>query len=293
MQTTKPLNVFFGVDKNYLVHFAVTLTSILENNKDIPLFIYIIHDFDDSSRLNEAVTFFRNNYSATIEVLKVDSSVFENFNITRYISRATYFRLLVADLLPVQATTGLYIDCDTVVTGSLKELTELTFNQNNSSTEFSLLAVSDKNEPIEIKRLQKIGVDTSKYFNCGVMLINLQKWRSDGVSKGLVQTAIDYKEHLDWWDQDALNIFFRNQCGTLDATYNMMTQDKLAVTPIVIHYSGSSKPWHYFNEHPYKNLYWKYLRMSPFKNEKFEEITVKKIISKYLSKAKRLLKPAG
>lgn len=292
MPSSRLLNVFFAVDNNYLVHFAVALTSIIENNKDLTITFYVIHDLDDTTRFEEAITFFRKNHKATIVVIKADSSIFENFNITRYISKAAYFRLLFADLLPATATTGLYIDCDTVVTGSLKGLTELSFFTSNTSVEFSLLAVSDKHEDLEIKRLENIGVNTSKYFNSGVMFLNLEKWRRDAVSKALIQIAIDYKDNLDWWDQDALNIFFRNQCGPLDSSFNMMTKDKLAVTPIVIHYSGSSKPWHYLNEHPYKSLYWKYLKLSPFKNEQFEVITAKHVIGKYLGRVKRLLQIA-
>ncbi len=37
------------------------------------------------------------------------------------------------------------------------------------------------------------------------------------------------------------------------------------INPIIIHYTGGSKPWHLKNTHPYKQLYWKYLRMTPYR----------------------------
>ena len=35
--------------------------------------------------------------------------------------------------------------------------------------------------------------------------------------------------------------------------------------PVIIHYTSSSKPWHFGNNHPYKYLYWKHLRKTPYK----------------------------
>lgn len=283
MSLNNSLNVFFAVDKNYLIHFTVTLTSLLENNKDLDVSVYIIHDLDDTNLLNETVSFLHAAYKVNINLIRVDNSIFDNFQITLYISKATYFRLLFADILPEYIQSGLYLDCDTIVTGSLRELANLDFtNEKINENDYSILAVRDKNELIEIKRLKSLGIKTEMYFNAGVMMINLKQWREQKVSDKLILLAQNYKEHLLWWDQDVLNIFFRNKCGKMDNTYNEFPTKLLSMMPVIIHFSGSSKPWHYFNEHPYKSIYWKYLLLTPFKNEKFEKVTLKKVIKKYM-----------
>ena len=282
MSLNNSLNVFFAVDKNYLIHFTVTLTSLLENNKDLDLTVFIIHDLDDTNLLNETVSFLHAAYKVNINLIRVDNSIFDNFQITLYISKATYFRLLFADILPEYIQSGLYLDCDTIVTGSLRELANLDFINEFNENDYSILAVRDKNELIEIKRLKSLGIKTEMYFNAGVMMINLKQWREQKVSDKLILLAQNYKEHLLWWDQDVLNIFFRNKCGKMDNTYNEFPAKLLSMMPVIIHFSGSSKPWHYFNEHPYKSIYWKYLLLTPFKNEKFEKVTLKKVIKKYM-----------
>ena len=283
MALNNSLNVFFAVDENYLIHFTVTLTSLLENNKDLNISVYIIHDLEEMKRLNQVVTFLKSKYDVSINLIFVDNSIFDNFQITLYISKATYFRLLFADILPANVINGLYLDCDTVVTGSLKQLTNPNFTISQSNAEDNcILAVRDKNEKIEIERLSRLGINTNLYFNAGVMVINLKQWRLEKVSDKLIDIARKYKEHLIWWDQDVLNIFFKDKCGILDNTYNEFPTKLLSNTPIIIHYSGSSKPWHYFNNHPYKSMYWKYLLLTPFKNEKFEKVTFKKVIKKYM-----------
>ena len=283
MALNNSLNVFFAVDKNYLIHFTVTLTSLLENNKDLDLTVYIIHDMEDRRGLDNVVNYFNSNYNVIINLVFVDNSIFDNFQITLYISKATYFRLLFADILPKNIFSGLYLDCDTIVTGSLKELTNPNFKDpQNCNEEKSILAVCDKNEKVEIERLKSIGIYTNMYFNAGVMIINLKEWRDQKVSDKLIEIATKYKDNLMWWDQDVLNIFFRNKCGKLNSTYNEFPAKVLDIAPLIIHFSGSSKPWHYFNNHPYKSIYRKYLFLTPFKNEKFEKVTIKKVIKKYI-----------
>jgi len=44
------------------------------------------------------------------------------------------------------------------------------------------------------------------YFNAGVLLLNLKKWRSDGISAKLKNVLLDQPERLRNMDQDALNL---------------------------------------------------------------------------------------
>lgn len=41
--------------------------------------------------------------------------------------------------------------------------------------------------------------------------------------------------------------------------------------PIIIHYLGEERPWREGNHHPYKSDYYRYLRLTPWKDEKDEE----------------------
>ena len=282
MDFKKSLNVFFAVDKSFLTHFTVTITSLLENNKDLNVTIYIVHDIADTSGLQKIIDFISIKYSVSVISIFVDNSIFNNFQVVHYISKATYFRFLFADILPQNISSGLYLDCDIIITGSLTEILNSSFIDKNKG-ECGLLAVSDKGEKVEIERLKNtLSIETDMYFNAGVMFINLNKWREDKAANELINIAEKYKDQLVWSDQDVLNIYFKNKCGKLDSTYNMFTNKILNETPIIIHFSGSSKPWHFLNNHPYKSHYWKYLNLTPFKNEKFENVTFKKVIKKYI-----------
>ncbi|MEO5893941.1 MAG: glycosyltransferase family 8 protein [Ferruginibacter sp.] len=290
MTLKQSLNVILTLDKNFIIHFTVALTSLLENNKDLDASVYVIHDLEDTSPIPNVVRYFKEKYNVDLNLITVDNQIFENFHISPHLSRAAYFRLLFADILPVNVDTCLYIDGDIIVTTSLKDLIGADFFAGENKEEYGLLCVNDKNEQDGIQRLAKLGFDLKRYFNSGVLLINLKKWRADNVSEKLIKIGQDFKEHLIWQDQDVLNIYFRNNTGKLDDTYNKFVDHKLSEIPKIIHYSGSSKPWHYFNMHPYKYLYWKYLKLTPFKNTVFEEVTPKKAIKKNIRLFLRLFK---
>jgi len=285
------LNVFYVVDKNFITHFTVSLTSLLENNQHLDISVYVIHDLDDKSLFENIISFVKSKYNVILNIIEIDNSIFNNLPITDNISKASYFRLLLAEILPQNVLSGLYIDCDTIVTGSLQELLETSFfEKGNESKEYSILAVSDANGAKEIIRLNELGVDPQFYFNAGVLFVNLKKWRNDAVSKLIIIKAEQYKDHLKWHDQDVLNIFFVDACGKLDDAYNGFASNQLPKMPVILHFNGSSKPWHYFNDGPYKPVYWKYLKMTPFKNEKFEEITINNRIRKIKNSVKKYLK---
>lgn len=71
--------------------------------------------------------------------------------------------------------------------------------------------------------------------------------------------------------------------------------DEARTNPVIIHYTGGSKPWHFRNAHPYKSLYWKYLKMTPWKHAIYSDLhplhLLKSIVPKELKTAvKKALK---
>ena len=54
--SVKRLNIAYGVDKNFLFGACISVTSILENNKNVPLAFHIFSDYSDEDtckKLNE------------------------------------------------------------------------------------------------------------------------------------------------------------------------------------------------------------------------------------------------
>jgi len=277
------LDCVFTIDGNFIQHFTVACTSLLETNREIIGRVMIVHDMDFNKQLNKSFKYFLNKYNLNIESYKLQSDTLSKYKTSHHITKAAYFRLLLSEILPANVNRVLYLDSDLVINGSLSYINDIEFNKKSSidkcktgegkksfqyvdSDEYFFYATDHGYNAHDLARLDFANYKSEKYFNSGVMLINLKKWRASSVSEQLINIADKYNDHLTWWDQDILNIAFQNSWGELSYAYNAFcTTEKNGEKYKIIHYTGPSKPWHLMNRHPYKYLYWKYLRMTPFK----------------------------
>lgn len=257
------MNIVFATDGGYLQHLAVALASLLENNSGMN--VYVINNDISSTDWKRLEKLFVGTDSYLIDA-KIDDRQIENLITRSYFTKATYYRLFIPDI--VKGDRALYLDVDIVINGCIDDL----YNTELSNT--FLAAVDD----LYIQNFYYLEMEHSaKYFNSGVMLINLEYWRAYNVKEKVIEFIRRKPEVISFMDQDGLNSVINGNWLELHPQYNMHTgllnkecavdlQIKEAIdNPVIIHYTGSSKPWHFRNNHPYKHLYWKYLRKTPYK----------------------------
>lgn len=285
------INVVFIVDEIYLPHFCVALGSLLKNNLEIVDKIFLIHDLANENKILKVLKYFSRIYSAEVLPIKMqNTSEFQNFTITRYATRATYYRLALADILPKDINSVLYLDSDLIVSGSLVELTNIHFSEQCIA-----FAVNHPYHSPDflIEHGNKFEVTYKKYFNSGVMFLNLDLMRRLGSTNKLLKIATKYNEYLEWWDQDALNVYFIDMWDELDFSYNTFglgynNKTYLPISnsvPKIIHYTGHRKPWIFPCKHPYVDLYWKYAKGTPF----YWSIYVSYFLNMYYIKLKSII----
>lgn len=304
----KKVDVVFTIDEKYIQHFCVALTSLLENNLNNTGKIFLIHDINKNSKLlNITLEYFLKRYDKEIILKTFSSSVFDSFLVYGHISKATYFRLLLPEILPLNLNDVLFLDSDIVVNGDISEILKYNFKLeeqeqinvdknliNDIEDEYYIYAVDHLLSNIEIERIKELGMKSGRYFNAGVMWINLNYWRSKQVSKRAFEFVAKYNNKLNYWDQDVLNAIIDGKYGEMPHKYNvfennpgierLLNLSKLSNSAnseeIILHFIGTIKPWLYRFEHPYKNIYSYYLNMTPFKNTLPEDFTLKNIIKK-------------
>ena len=139
----------------------------------------------------------------------------------------------------------------------------------------------------------------SNYFNAGVMLINIDKWKRDDIGNKAIKYANQNHDRIKFADQDALNAIIDGNWIELHPKYNVMHNFykngfaevnnqfpkgqilEALDDPVVLHYSGPSKPWHLRDEHEFKKIYWLYLKETPFYRMTPTDMTLLNIV-KYL-----------
>ncbi len=123
--------------------------------------------------------------------------------------------------------------------------------------------------------------ESSGYFQSGVLLINLKRWRQEHVLERCLDWIRRDHEKIVDADQDVLNACLYGRRHRLPYIWNVIAPFYFDYHPLgipqeelraicrnarIIHFNGRSKPWHYLNRHPRGNEYWKYLALTDWRD---------------------------
>lgn len=274
------IHIVLASDDAYVQHLGVLLVSIFENNREETLLIHLLADniSDKNKRLLSQIV--GRQYGQRLIFYEMDKDLFKDFPLRArdHISIASYYRLKLPDLLPEEMSRILYLDCDMIVTGSLRPLWDIDMAGK------AVAAVMDNLNfiPETFVRLSLPAKDG--YFNAGTLLINLDYWRKENVFEEALRITEANSDVLLWHDQDILNMQFHKCWLRLPYRWNVMNTlmrpfpyytpallkeiDEEIKNRVVIHYTCAWKPWIYPCDNPLCFEYYKYLQLSPWKGFK-------------------------
>ena len=265
------MNIALCFDNNFVMQAGVLIQSVCMSNQNNEITFYAISEsFSEQNKLilSDLVSRFANK---KINFIEIDITSLSDFPVRKkdHISLAAYYRLLLPSLLPQDVTKVLYFDCDMLVVDDLRSLYEINLDS------FSTAIVADmfyNDETITNRLLYNV---SDHYYNSGMLLINLDYWRTHSVAKKLVDFLSEHKDLCIAHDQDALNAVLHGTIYTAPARYNIqldflkkdpsnmiitdkdVLDDALASghNPCVIHFTGPSKPWKFQCFNPYGPLW--------------------------------------
>jgi lipopolysaccharide biosynthesis glycosyltransferase len=188
--------------------------------------------------------------------------------VTGHIRVASYFRLLVPELVPPSCPRAIYLDSDVVVEGDLGALWDLDLSG------YPVAAAQDMCTPwlssrYGLSNWQALGFAAEDgYFNAGVMLMDLDAWRTEKVGEAVIAYVEANPAHVRFWDQDGLNVVLHGRWLRLDPRWNLTMQpgqplrdeDRPVVdAPFVTHYLSTHKPWDVGCAHPRRDVFFRHL----------------------------------
>ncbi|ABG50463.1 glycosyl transferase, family 8 [Trichodesmium erythraeum IMS101] len=260
------MNLLFCFDQNYQQHFGVAITSVLLNNLSSHFDVHIITNFMEE-KLKQKLDTLSKNYKCSFHLYIINNlDKISKLKVSDHVSNATYYRLIMAEILPKHIDKVLYLDSDVVVISPLEEL-------YNIDLENYFIAASGFSGTL-VK---------SKGFNSGVMVVNLEKWRNEQISTKVIDFATKNRDKLPYHDQSALNRVIKQNYLIIDRKWNFQVDlsprkiqkpdDNIALKNArIIHYIGSSKPWYFWISDQRKNIYELYLKKSLWSTSKLQMI---------------------
>jgi lipopolysaccharide biosynthesis glycosyltransferase len=260
-------------DEGYVAQTCVVLVSYALSNplnrRDI--FVFVDDVSEDGLRMLRITG---SAFGLGITFITLDSALLRDLGSgirkgLPHVSTATYGKLMVPLLLPETYKRCLILDCDTVVRRDLDSL----FSTDLQGQ--SLAAVEDALHAG--KSAARLGLPPGAlYFNCGVLLVDLDDWRLETPLLRVAGEIEKYRERLLYMEQDFLNIMFHNRFLQLAPQWNAM----VIIVPqgvvknwhgaieeqSILHFAGEIKPWHEFYHREVRDLYLSYVRNCPWIN---------------------------
>ena len=269
--------IVFAFDNNIIQAACVCISSLMMNaNNDTFYDIFILHAKDvnlNKDELNKITTHYKN---CKIQY-RVVGDKFDNAFEIRHVTKATYYRLLIPNLI-TEYDKVIYSDVDIIFQMDLANV------YNEDISDYYLAATLDLGLNNKKEYIDSVdGLEAGKYIQAGFAIFNLKKMREDNMAPRFLNLA---KKNYTYQDQDVLNIACKDKIKYLPPCYNvndcaliyMNWHPELLPKSISaqdcdyarktgnIHYSGY-KPWQRYSIG--FDIWWEYYRKSPFYDEQF------------------------
>lgn len=280
------MNIIYASNNEYAKYLGISMLSLFDNNRDLDkIAVYVLSQSIEPINIEYLYTIAKKYHR---EVNIIDISEFEKhipFDFaTSGFNSIVLSRLFLCSYLPSDIKRILYLDCDIIVKGSIKELETISFGQNLAAAVPELYMPADKKALIGLKKEET-------YYNAGVFLVNLTLWRLKDMESVFIEYYHSMNGRLLYNDQDILNHCCKGKIKTLSHTYNLSTNlyyfpryfvkkiqpaydtkssvrySQILSKPTIIHYMGDERPWIEGNHNRYREQYEYYCKRSPWGKE--------------------------
>jgi len=204
----------YSTDENYVKLTAVSLCSLLKHNPGAAVVILANNISPVSeTRLRQLVT----AHEGAVEFIDVETILSEvkSLGVSPYVSFSAYARLFIPMLLGDKFERAIYIDGDTLIVDSLKDLCELGLKGKPFAIGYDCIYNS-------YKKLIGLTPEAS-YFNSGVIVMDLSEWSRCRCTERILEFMKSVRHDLMFGDQDYFSLVIAQDAAQLPPQYNFLT----------------------------------------------------------------------
>lgn len=281
------INILYQFNDIYAAFAGVSITSLLENNRDADIIsIYILGEELSQTTIQRFKSLCKKYSNIQLIFPDVRDKIHRLKELDLPAYRGSYaanLRMFLDEFVDVKVDRILYLDADTIVDHSLQDL----FDYNLSGNTLGMVLESLENKWHKVQ----IGLEKdSEYFNSGMILYDMHQWRKKGYADRIMEHIKNIRSHYSCPDQDLINIICKGDIFRLPLNYNYQPFHRVYPVklyrkvfqpfpyysdleinagnnkPVIYHcyrYIGEF-PWHKNTLHPFVEEFDKYLAISPW-----------------------------
>lgn len=255
------MNILISVDKNYIDKAKTMLFSLSMHTKD-KIVVYLLNHRLKKSEVEEFANYLMRLCEITVVEIDVKDTELDNCPVVdENYTIEMYYRILAQYLLPQEMERVLWLDCDIIILKSIDDF----YYQDFLNAKYVVCLDRENGTKQLIEHKVELGLSKdSKYFNSGVMLMNLVSLREFTNRDEIIKKIEMIKDKLLYPDQDVLNVLYEGEVKCIDGKeYNYQVgKDKIIPSHLknnvaILHYCSSNKPWIYYCINDVSIYYWR------------------------------------
>jgi lipopolysaccharide biosynthesis glycosyltransferase len=271
MKKNNTISIVVASDNHYAILIAALLKSIELNHTTSEHIDFHIIDDGIASKTKDKLNSIADPNRITLKWFKSKEIVPSNIVIpvdNSAFPLTVYMRVFSPYVVDKDVERLIYLDVDTIVLDDISKL------WNVDLEGFTVGAIQDVGKTVDcawggIRNYKDLGLTAdTKYFNSGVLVVNPKKWREEDISNQVITALSTYKEYVQLADQYGLNVVLANKWKVLDPKWNWFAfqEDE---QPFLVHFLDIKPIFTSYNSKPiYKDEFYRYLSMTPWKNFK-------------------------
>jgi lipopolysaccharide biosynthesis glycosyltransferase len=292
----RPLHIATAIDESYLLPLAITLASLTENlGPEYRPVLHLLNRNLDPAQLAKI--------SALVEthsIVPSDDSIASIPRQSGFVPEVS-FPLLLGELLPESVERVLFLDPDLLVVDDVAKIWEAELGDKVIAAAVDQ-AIPMCSSPRGVNGRRSLRIpEAAPYFNAGVMLIDIRRWRLRDVSARACAYLEDRRERIDHFHQEALNAVLWQDWLRLDQRWNLIAslagrqhgpyKSTRCERPGIIHFAGHFKPWRFKVGGPFADAYDKFLTRFSAENGLRKTGLSERLLSIYDRHAREYLYP--
>lgn len=212
------MNVFFLSDNKFAEVFAVALQSLFIQQKHTKLLRVFLIENALSEENKDKLNAIANEFGRKIEYIDmpdIQTKMGTDLYIPHRLNIVDYARLLAAEILPNDIDRIIQLDCDLYLRHPIDELWEM----NLDGIYCRMINEGHNKRNRKILKIPGEGM----YYNSGVVLINLKKWREDRIQEKFIEYIRFMHGYIPINAQGVMNAVMDGKIGLLPLKYNVHT----------------------------------------------------------------------